>query len=612
MSLSQTINMSLNGMKMRAIETQIASSNILNAREEGYSKKTLIQVPVISAGFGLGAEISEIKRDVDLSLVRSVNASTSDREYHDIKAEHLERILSFLGSVDGQNDISFVLGEFANAFAKASNDPTSVSLRSLVVQSAMNLTGRLTNIVNDVQDMRAEVDYELEGYIDRAKLVIENTHQVNKEIRAKTGIPGLFTNDLEDKRDNLLRELSSIMHIQILPRQTGDYFIGTATGQALVNVEPIALTYERFFGAMNPHVSYENGDFENIAVSGINITEKLKSGIAKGFVELRDTILPTVQNQIDMLVEKIRDTVNALHNEGSSFSNDETLTGTRSLGSTAADAALEILSWSGTVRLATVGSNGNFDQIVDIDLDDPSLVSIDNLMTQINTSFGYDVASIDDDGHMVLNAGSGKGMAIGSVDGAPAATINHNGNEYGFSHFFGFHDLFLTGTNVSGDDNIGITQMLSVNPKYTNNPEYLNFGILNSSIAANPSGSPQQRLAVTSGDSMNAIRISNSINKDTQTFDPVGGLGSQTTTLTKYAAYFTAYHAGKMFDEKKSTTFYEFINHEAKQRLYNQSGVNIDEEVQSLTVIQLSYKASAHCHTVAKEMFEHLLRAFTR
>jgi len=65
MSLSQAISMSLNGMKMRSIEHQIASTNILHGREEGYSKKTLIQVPVISAGFGLGADISDIKRSVD-------------------------------------------------------------------------------------------------------------------------------------------------------------------------------------------------------------------------------------------------------------------------------------------------------------------------------------------------------------------------------------------------------------------------------------------------------------------------------------------------------------------------------------------------------------------
>ena len=612
MSLSQTINMSLNGLKMRSIETQIASSNILNAREEGYSKKTLVQIPIISAGFGLGAEISEIKRHVDLFLVREVNLSTSNVRYHDIKFEHMERIQALLGTVDGQNDISYVLGEFANAFAKASNDPSSVSLRSLAVQSAKALTDRFNTIVEQVQQMRAEVDGELETHINQAKLMVENIHQVNREIRAKTGIPGVFINDLEDKRDNLLRELSSIMQIQILPRQTGDYFVGTKTGQALVNVEPIVLSYERFFGAMNPLVSYDNGDFENISVSGINITEQLKSGIACGFVELRDKILPTIQNQVDMIVEKVRDAVNALHNQGSSFSNNETLTGTRVLGPTAADAGLEIYSWSGTVRLATVGSNGNFDQIVDVDLDDASLVSINDLISRINSSFGFEVASLNGSGQMVLNAGSGKGMALGSVDNASAATINHNGNDYGFSHFFGFHDLLVTDTNVAGDDNLGISQKLSVNAKYFTNPEYLNFAILNSSNTANPAGNPQQRLAITSGDSINAIRISNAINEDEHTFESVGELGGHTTTLTKYASIFTSHHAGKTYIEKKCVTFNEFINYEAKQRLYNQAGVNIEEEVQSLTIIQLSYKASAHCHSVAKDMFDHLLRAFTR
>ncbi|MBN9564595.1 MAG: hypothetical protein J0G29_00610 [Alphaproteobacteria bacterium] len=612
MSLTQTINMSLNGLKMRSIETQIASANILNAGQEGYSKKTLIQVPVISAGFGLGTEISDIKRNVEMSLVRDINISTSDLGYHEVKSEFLQRCQTLLGTVDGQNDISYLLGEFANALARASNDPTSASLRSLVVQSAKNLTERINDVVKQAQQIRAEADASLENHITRARQIIEDTHRINKEIRSKTGTPGIFTNDLQDKRDTLLRELSSIMYIQVLPRQTGDYFVGTAAGQALVNVEPIVLTYERFFGAMNPFVSYENGDFENVAVSGINATENLKSGRAKGLVEIRDSIVPTIQNQMDAFVEKIRDTVNALHNLGTSFENNQTLNGTRSLGPTAADAGLEILSWSGTVRLATVGANGNFDRIVDIDLNDPTLVSVNDLITRINTSFGSSVASIDATGHVVLNAGSGKGVSIGSKDGAAPATINLNGRDYGFSHFFGFNDLLVTDSTVAGDNILGISQKFSVNTKYLTQPELLNFGILNSSILANPSGTPQQRLAATSGDSLNALQLSNSINKDSFTFEAVDGLGSQTTTLTKYGAILTAHLAGKTSVELTAVKFHEFLNHDAKQRLYNQAGVNIDEEVQSLTTIQLSYKASAHCHSVAKEMFEHLVRAFTR
>jgi flagellar hook-associated protein 1 FlgK len=48
-----------------------------------------------------------------------------------------------------------------------------------------------------------------------------------------------------------------------------------------------------------------------------------------------------------------------------------------------------------------------------------------------------------------------------------------------------------------------------------------------------------------------------------------------------------------------------------QSRLSSESGVNVDDEVAQLTVLQNAYSANAHVLTVAKDMYSTLFNAVT-
>lgn len=609
MSLTAAQHNSLEGLKLNQMATQIISSNIVNANVEGYSRKIITQKTIVSVGLGLGAELGAIGRNVQESLVKDVTNAQSNYAYYQTTHTYFTRLETAFGLFDRKNDLSFLSSDLAGAFSQSSVDSALTAGRSLVVQKAAILADKISNISQQIQTNRVSVDAQIEIELKGAQSLIDKIHAINKVIYQKKIDPSNATNDLADQRDQLIRKLSEIIPVKVLHRATGEASINTDGGQALVNIEPVTLSYQRFSGVMGPTVSYENGSFEPIAVNGVDITTALKTGRLKALIDMRDKAFPMIQGQLDTFTEQLRDQVNAIHNQGVGLAPASTLTARRSLGIDEATARSVIPTWSGSVRIALVNEQGQFEKISNITLGGATQ-SIDDLISQINTQIGRTIASVDETGHLVLNDPLGSGIVIGSIDGQPVGSITDGGKTYGFSHYFGFNDFFTTGSNLTGESRIGISQSIKLNPQYALHSDQLCFATLNPSANATvpPAGSTQTQQGITPGDASVSLVMSRTLIKDAFVFDATGDLGQRSTSITKYASLFTASNVLKTQEAADSEKFYEVILFDTQQRLFNEAGVNLDEEMQYLTAIQFSYKACAQIQSVIKDMQESLLR----
>ncbi len=94
-----------------------------------------------------------------------------------------------------------------------------------------------------------------------------------------------------------------------------------------------------------------------------------------------------------------------------------------------------------------------------------------------------------------------------------------------------------------------------------------------------------------------------------QTFNLAGGLPQLTVTVAGYAAQVLSLNASKASNADIELEFGASLRQQLSARVASVSGVNMDEELANLILLENAYAATARIVTVTGEMFDTLLAA---
>ena len=161
-----------------------------------------------------------------------------------------------------------------------------------------------------------------------------------------------------------------------------------------------------------------------------------------------------------------------------------------------------------------------------------------------------------------------------------------------------FSQLFSLGSNAQRLQATGF----AVTPTVLNNPARLGFAtttLTPASVAGD--------IIVSAGDNSGAIALQNVITKS-QSFHAAGGIAAQTASLSDYAATFYQNLSTKSNTITSNQTTQDDRLAEANSRVASNSGVNLDEELTSLSSYQQAYAAGARMLTVLDQMYQTLLQ----
>ena len=136
----------------------------------------------------------------------------------------------------------------------------------------------------------------------------------------------------------------------------------------------------------------------------------------------------------------------------------------------------------------------------------------------------------------------------------------------------------------------------------TNNPSRVGFA-----RRASPAGTAIGDAVVESGDNSGALALQNLITSD-QSFKAAGGVAAQTASLSDYAASFYQSLSTQSNAVTANQTTQDDRLTEAQSRLTSNSGVNLDEELTSLSSYQQAYSAGARILTVVDQLYQTLLQ----
>lgn len=293
MTLTRTIDTASSGIGTNAQRSAVAAQNIARVNQQGASRKivNLVTVP------GAGVRVSSIVRAVDEGLRDVVLAAGSDLGAKRAQLDALDAMSATLGDTEAGRSPAGLIAELASSLQLYASSPQNPAGGRAVVLTAQRLASGLNEASRTVADLVRKADTELAGSVAKVNDILSTFKDINDQIVNGT-IAGAEITDLEDTRDELLKQLSDEIGIRANVRGNNDMVIQTDSGVTLFERVPRTVTFQ-------PNAAIVPGQASNpVYVDGVPVTlasggMPISGGRIAGLARVSDEIAPVFAKQLD-------------------------------------------------------------------------------------------------------------------------------------------------------------------------------------------------------------------------------------------------------------------------------------------------------------------------
>ena len=232
------INIGLTGILGHQAALNTTGNNITNANTPGYSRQE-VQFDTQSAqrtgagSVGTGVSITNIRRLANEYLTQQVREDSSLFGEQEALNSELSRLDNLLGGES--TGLSNALNNFFASLQNAAEDPASLPQRQLVLSEAQQVVNRFEALNQEFIQQRESVKTQMEQGVKDANTLLKSIAELNLAISESPGLAqGREPNELLDKRDEKLRELSELVNISVVQAEGSQVNVSLRNGQALV------------------------------------------------------------------------------------------------------------------------------------------------------------------------------------------------------------------------------------------------------------------------------------------------------------------------------------------------------------------------------------------
>lgn len=308
MNLSSVLTIGANGLAAATHGTQVTSQNISNAATPGYSRRTTDLEPIpLHHGGGVRANGSNRVQDAYLER-RGLGARAYDGE-----ANARAQTLSSLDSVFNEEQGS--IGSAMDAFDAAASDfaanPSSRANRQALLQKADELARAFNQTADTLSQARTDANGRITDSVRTINQKLDAIGELGAQIVAAR-IHGNEAGDLEDRRDELVRDIARDIPVNVIAEDNGAITLQMAGSRTLVGadnkVHPLVANLDPTSGDVRI--------YRNTAGQLEDVTNLITTGTIGGTLAARDGALATARSQLDQLAADITTAYNAQHQLG--------------------------------------------------------------------------------------------------------------------------------------------------------------------------------------------------------------------------------------------------------------------------------------------------------
>jgi flagellar hook-associated protein 1 FlgK len=249
------LNIAYTGLVASSAALNTTANNIANIETEGYSRQVVNQTAATAMRayqsygcVGAGVDTLGAERVRDIYYDEKYWTNNSKTGEYDKKQYYCALIETYLNDTKGTNAVR----GFTTIFSEYQASLESLSTHAGESNYALDFVGKAGNLAeyfrllyNSFQQMQTDINDEIKIDVDQINSIAQQIATLNKQINVVELDGKTVANELRDKRDLLIDNLSSIIDVECEEKDMGEingnetglteYTVKIAGGQLLVN-----------------------------------------------------------------------------------------------------------------------------------------------------------------------------------------------------------------------------------------------------------------------------------------------------------------------------------------------------------------------------------------
>lgn len=293
MSLTQSTSNALSSLSTVSGQISVVSQNIARVNNADATRK----VANLVSGPGGGVSIASISRTANKLLLDTYLNANAGSQTQTVINSALDQLQNTVGDTNSGTSPAALISKLNTSLQSYSSSPQNSAVGATVVTAAQELATALNNATQDVTDVRNQADSDIATSVANINNLLSQFQALNQQVVSASG-SGQDITDVLDARDAVLKQLSNEIGIRTATRDNGDMAIYTDSGVTLFDKTARKVTFQSSANLSASSVGspvYADG----VPIAGTQHTMSVSSGKLAGLVEVRDSIAPTYQSQLD-------------------------------------------------------------------------------------------------------------------------------------------------------------------------------------------------------------------------------------------------------------------------------------------------------------------------
>ncbi len=572
MSLTGALNAAVSSLKVNQAAIQLVSANVAHANDPSYVRKTMNRESLSLGNDQVGGvAIGSYQNAVSISLRKQFETLTARTGTTDTQTEYLSRIQDLFGTSADKAQLTSLLNDFTAAWQAFQSNPESSAAQSQVISLGDRFAGEINRLAEGVDSIDRDIRVDTENSVKQLNDKLEKMFQLNLQLRSSSD-GGPERTQLLDERDQLVRDIAKYIDVRAVDRENGSVALFTAAGLSLVDGPPSRFAYDG--------VNVTRVEDPTTPVNGL-----MRDGKIRALLDLRldnsgtnqaisndpaTEVIRKLRSQLDMAVNAFTATAGTPPSFASAYDNADTSLRITAAFQNTVEAA------PSTAQFSTVNLSGD-------------LVAGDVFEIDVNGKKYSYTAQVGD-------------TSLDQIAAQLAAAVNAD-TTLGVTAVAGISSLQLVGGSI----NQKFTVQTTVNGQlpeldqgfFVGTDRYtfkVNQSLRDGTQQMKKNSSPAVVTALTAAD-RNFISAGLVLTNVSYKGLVVGLVGASLVNAK------TVQDSGKFNTDSLQIT---------EQRYQSEVGVNLDEEIANLQVLQNSYAASARLLTVVQNLFDDLQATVSR
>lgn len=292
------------GMAAQQVALNTVGQNVANASTDGYSRQSADLVTTNSqTGYGqnstyqvgTGVTVASITRARNSFLDQQYWAENSTLSYNNSVQSSLSTVENSFGD-PSDTGVQSVLDQFYQGWQTLSTNASDEATRTDVREDGVAVVNSIQTSATQLKNLASTINSNVDSDVNTINQTVSQIDSLNKQILSVESSGTDQANDLRDKRDLLVDNLSSIADTQVNQDASGNYIVrvGDATLVDGKGCQQLAVKK-----TTDPDYGYE---VDNVVVAGgAQQAVTFSNGEMKGLLDSRDSTQSGVKGYLNNL-----------------------------------------------------------------------------------------------------------------------------------------------------------------------------------------------------------------------------------------------------------------------------------------------------------------------